>query len=147
MSTIFDTQNGTILLPGGARLTLHMPQELAERQGLVFFRDYPQPAGWTLISYDPIELDGHRIYFTLRFHEQLLTKVSLAFVEGEATPIERQEQHRLYLEKDLGIPTQTLHNGLTVIYRYSWGEISASYDPRNGSSLIHVSWKELQQAE
>jgi hypothetical protein len=143
MSKIFNTTAGELNICGGVTLRAGMSMEAVEALGIIFTTDLRTSTGWTRRSTAPRACESHLLYCTLQFHSNRLVKVAFSFVENPLLgPHELQELYRLFLQRELGEPTTTLHDGQTVSYCYPWGKVEATYDPRNGSSAIHFSWPE-----
>ncbi len=49
---------------------------------------------------------------------------------SENEQIKKKDMHDKWLKKNIGNPP----------YKYDWGEISSSYDPRSGSSMITIKY-------
>ena len=142
---MFNTYDGTVIVCNGGKLQGGMNRNEVKSTGLVVLYQLPSHDDWTTITVRPCEVEDHRIYYTLTFHKDILNKIAFSFVDHDAEPRALQLEYQEFLRKELGRPSQTLHDGLTVLYSYTWGEISATYDPRNGSSAIHVTWKDAMR--
>lgn len=124
---------GTVLSPG-------LSEEDCEERGLAFFRTYKVPPPSTLHSLSPCDIAGHTVYFTLRFKNDHLWQVSFTFVESDDDERKKLDVYKEYLKRGLGSPTESSPDNPNISYVFPWGQITASYDPRNDSSGIYVSW-------
>jgi len=80
--------------------------------------------------------EGQEIALTLTFFQGILSQLSFACIEGSTSwadwsvqnALKLKEKHDQILLRCLGAPP----------YKFPWGEIWSSYDPRSGSSAVGV---------
>jgi hypothetical protein len=141
MAPLFDVSHGKLLLDDGIILSAGMTEAQIEAQGLVPQRDYPLRNGAAMRSFQPRAGANHLIYVTATTQADHLVRIHLSFVDLQGlTPKEQQLEYSRFLTAELGPSGVSTHNGLTLTYTYSWGSITATYDPRNDSSGIYLAW-------
>ena len=88
---------------------------------------------------------GRELYYSLKLHAGVLYAVEFglrtesALEQFEAQP-QVQREHILFLEQELGKPTETAHGELQVTYTYGWGSIGAYLDAKGGMSSMYLRW-------
>lgn len=142
MSALVNVKNGEVALDDVGVLRAGLSVDEVMAFGVPVQREYHTGAGWRMVSLQVVPFESHEMYYTLTFNANGLAKLSFTFVEDpDLSPTELQARYVQYLSRNLGEPSRTTHNGLTVTYAYEWGEVTATYDPRNDSSAVHVSWR------
>jgi hypothetical protein len=135
---VFDTVQGALII-GGKRLSANISSQDVLSRGYVFEREMDMKTGWVFRNTTKDNLEGHMVSPALGFQADQLKRVSVAFLEEDASGGTLAERHRKFLAQELGIATRT--SAAKVLYDYPWGQIAAEEDVRNGTSYIIVSWQ------
>lgn len=136
---------GNVNVCSGVVLSRGLSEGECKARGLDFFRTYKVAPPSALHSLAPCDIAGHNVYFTLRFKNDHLWQVSFTFLEGHDDQKKKLDRYKEFLQGELGPPTEVNSGNPIVSYVYGWGRVDASYDPRNDSSGIYVSWGTPQE--
>jgi hypothetical protein len=106
-------------------------------EGVTFKREIDMKTGWIYRMVGPYTINGHTVYPSLGFHNDVLQRMSLSFVHEEGSLAELRDLHDTLLRQELGIPSTS--NPHVTTYGFAWGEISSETDPRGGTAQIVMS--------
>lgn len=102
--------------------------------------------GWKYYTTQVIDILGTGFMMTFVFKNSKLDNVSLKhFGTIEERPfddeneIKRQKLHNEWLQKIFGESYETYVWGIK--YKFKWGEVTSSFDPRTPQSEIYISYK------
>ncbi len=102
--------------------------------------------GWKYYTTEVIDILGTGFMMTFVFKKSKLNNVSLKhFGTIEERPFDvenekkRQEIHNEWLQRILGESYETYVWGIK--YKFEWGEVTSSFDPRTPQSEIYISYK------
>ena len=94
--------------------------------------------GWTDVKVPPQKIDGRDFILIFHFHDDLLAGLHLMDDDPRyGTSFEtadepgRKAAHDAWLAETLGRPP----------YKYPWGEVGSTYDPRSESSEVYVLYR------
>lgn len=139
MSKLLDTNNGNFYV--GENFVLHANlffQELVNN-GMLFDREFNMRTGWIFRTTGSHLLCGHEANLSLGFLNDQLKMVNFSLVQKkEMESLGLLKMHNQFLLQELGMPNYISGDG--VVYRFPWGAVESSIDPRSGSCDIVISW-------
>jgi len=139
MSKLLDTNSGNFYV--GAHFTLHANLKYQElvAAGMVFSREFNMKTGWIFRTTGPHLLCGHEANLSLGFLNDEIKTVHFALIEkNEMNSSDLLKIHNQFLLRELGAANHQSGDGIG--YRFSWGVVESSIDPRGGSCEIVLSW-------
>lgn len=138
---MIDQQTGEVSFDGGIVARPHMPEAafLATSLGQASARRSYRNGHSRYSLPRPQMIDGREWSVSFGFTGGQLTSISLALSDkpgatwadwSEAKELLSKDQHDQILRNLLGPPP----------YRFAWGEVSSTYDPRGGAASITISY-------
>jgi hypothetical protein len=140
MSKVIDPNNGDFRVSERFVLRGKLTRQELEDAGMLFGRVFDMKTGWVFRVTGPYLLGSHEANLALGFLNDQLRRVnfSLAGRNGTTTQRDLLGFHNQFLFEELGWPTE--QTGDRVVYKFSWGNIQSSIDPRGGSCDIVLAW-------